>query len=314
MFFKRTPTLDALGEQLVRHAMQRFSGAGLMADHLGLTLLVHSRAAPLAWRGYAWRGDEPFYPCSIVKVFIMAAVEAALSDGSLENSAEIERAMRDMIRWSSNAATNYLIDRYTRTTGDTELPPDAMAQWAAAREGINVWLTSLSVPEFSGINIAQKLMDDDRYGREAAFVKWRSENHHNRLTSNAAASMFARIMDGAMIHPEASARMARRLLRPRDGAFAATPGAQVRGYLAERLPASATVWSKAGWTGWTRDPLASYRRHDVLHVATPEGLRYTLAVFTEGEAVAADETVLPGIGEIVFEALRQACPKGTLES
>lgn len=315
MFFERTPTLDALGETLVRDAVQRFSGAGLAADHFALTLLVHphdgdGRVAPLAWRGYAWRGDVPFYPCSVVKVFIMAAIEAALAEGTLRGSPEIERAMRDMIRWSSNTATNYLIDHYTRTTGDIELAPDAMAQWAADRDGINVWLTSLGLPEFAGINITQKLMDDDRYGREAEFVKWRGENHHNRLTSNAAASMLARILDGAMVNPAAAARMAERLLRPRDAAFAATPGAQVRGYLAERLPENVTVWSKAGWTGWTRDPLASYRRHDALHVATPEGLRYTLAVFTEGEAVSANETVLPGIGEMAFQALSQASPNG----
>lgn len=315
MLFERTPTLDALGDPLVRHAVQRFAGAGLAADRFALTLLVHAqdrtgRHAPLAWRGYASRGDAQFYPCSVVKVFIMAAVEAALAEGALEATPEIERAMRDMIRWSSNTATNYLIDHYTGTTGDTELAPDVMAQWAAARERINIWLMSLGLHEFSGINIAQKLMDDDRYGREAEFVKWRGENHHNSLSANAAASMLARIMDGAMVNAEASARMAQRLLRPRDAAFAATPGAQVSGYLGERLPESVKVWSKAGWTGWTRDPLASYRRHDALHVATPEGLRYTLAVFTEGEAVSADDTVLPGIGEMVFEALSQAYPQG----
>jgi beta-lactamase class A len=315
MLFERNPTLDALGEQLARRALQRFAGAGLAADRLGLTLLVHphghaGRTTPPAWNGYATRGDASFYPCSVVKVFIMAAVEAALAEGTLEPSPEIERAMRDMIRWSSNTATNYLIDHYTRTTGDTELSPDAMEQWAVSRNGINVWLMSLGLPEFSGINIAQKLMDDDRYGREATFVKWHGENHHNRLTPNAAASMLARIVDGTMVSPEASARMAGRLLRPRDAAFAATPGAQVRGYLAERLPEGAAIWSKAGWTGWTRDPLASYRRHDTLHVATPEGLRYTLAVFTEGEAVSADDTVLPGIGEMAYEALVEAYPRG----
>ncbi|WP_052405872.1 serine hydrolase [Paraburkholderia heleia] len=315
MAFERTPTLDNLGEQLVHHAVQRFSGVGLAADRFALTLLVHPHnddgcVVPLAWRGYASRGNAPFYPCSVVKVFIMAAVEAALVEGTLQNSPEIERAMCDMIRWSSNTATNYLIDHYTHTTGDTELPPDTMAQWAAARDRINGWLMSLRLQEFSGINISQKLMDDDRYGREAAFVKWGDENHHNRLTSDAAASMLARIMDGVMVNPEASARMALRLLRPRDATFSATPGAQINGYLAQRLPKSATVWSKAGWTGWTRDPRASYRRHDALHVSMPEGLRYTLAVFTEGETVSANDTVLPGIGEMAFDALSQAYPRG----
>lgn len=315
MFFKTSPVAASVGEHLVRLALQRYESIGLTAEHLSLTLLLHPADAaghivPLAWQGWSYRGDAPFYPCSVVKVFIMAAVEAALAHGAIDDTPELQRSMDDMIRWSSNTATNYLIDVLTGTTGDTELPEHEMNAWAEARNGINAWLATLNLPEFAGINIAQKLMDDDRYGREAVFVKWRGENHHNRLTTHAAASMLARIMDGAMVSADASARMATRLVRPRDAAFAALPGAQVNGYLAQGLPDDASTWSKAGWTGWTRDPLASYRHHDAIHVVMPEGLRYTLVVFTEGEAVSADDTILPALSVAALDLLQQACPRG----
>ena len=175
-----------------------------------------------------------------------------------------------------------------------------MRAWMAARNAVNAYFQSLGLPELEGINVSQKLMDDDRYGREKAFVQL-GGNNHNRLTTHAAASMLARIMESAMVSPERSQIMANFLHRTRDAAFIETPGAQVLGYLGADLPAGAEIWSKAGWTGWTRDPLASYRRHDAIHVALPNGQRFTLAVFTQGREISADLTLLPFIGKRVAE-------------
>ena len=115
--------------------------------------------------------------------------------------------------------------------------------------------------------------------------------------------MLARIMDGSMISPESSQRMADFLHRPRDAAFIQTEAAQVLGYLGEKMPSNATIWSKAGCTGWTRDPLASYRRHDAIHVLSPHGLRFTLVVFTEGKQTSQDLTMLPHIGKQIYDLL-----------
>jgi hypothetical protein len=110
-------------------------------------------------------------------------------------------------------------------------------------------------------------------------------------------------MEAAMISPERSRIMANYLHRTRDASFIETPGAQVLGYLGADLPAGTEIWSKAGWTSWTRDPLASYRRHDLIHVALPSGQRFTLAVFTEGREISADLTFLPFIGRRVANLL-----------
>jgi hypothetical protein len=107
-----------------------------------------------------------------------------------------------------------------------------------------------------------------------------------------------------MISPARSRMMANYLGRSRENSFIATPGAQVLNYLGAELPEGARLWSKAGWTTWTRDPLASYRRHDAIHVALPEGRRFTLVAFTEGQEISADLTSLPFIGKLAAERIR----------
>lgn len=302
MFFQQSERVNAICNEIVRAVLDKFGSRGLEADKFSLTLLVHPTdggtpfeegATPLS--GFSYRGDVQFYPCSVIKVFYLAAIQAAFEAGTISETPELDRAMHDMIKWSSNTATNYIIDVLTGTTGDTDLPPDEMRGWMTARNKINDYFRSLGLPEFEGINVSQKLMDDDRYGREKTFVQV-GGNNHNRLTTDAVASMLARIMEGAMVSRARSKIMVDYLHRRRDAEFIQTPGAQVLNYLGADLPAGAVIWSKAGWTGWTRDPLASYRRHDALHTRLPDGQRFTLAVFTQGQKISTDFALLPFIG------------------
>lgn len=309
MFFQKSSAIDAVGQKVVHEALDRFGAVGLEEDKLALTLLVHPRDKGRMFcdgvslpSGYSYRGDVPFYPCSVIKMFYLVAAQAAIESGRVVETPELDRAMHDMIRWSSNTATNYIIDILTSTTGDTDLTPEQLKPWIIARNSINEYFKALNIPEFNNINASQKLMDDDRYGREKTFVQV-GGNNHNRLTTDAAASLLARIMDGSMISPERSQIMANYLRRPRDAEFVQTPGSQVLGYLGEQIPSQVETWSKAGWTGWTRDTLASYRRHDAIHVALPHGPSFTLVVFTQGQQISENMTVLPFMGKQAYELL-----------
>ncbi|MBZ9974185.1 MULTISPECIES: serine hydrolase [unclassified Mesorhizobium] len=307
MFFQKSKQIEAVGEEIVRTALDGFASRGLAEDKFAFTLLVHLRREEKAYgeggtlpTGYSYNGDALFYPCSVIKVFYLVATQAALDAGKVQATPELERAMHDMIKWSSNNATNYVIDTLTGTTGDTELGEEEMRRWMAARNGINAYFKQLALPEFDGINVCQKLMDDDRYGREKVFVEV-GGNNHNRLTADASASVFSRIMDGAMISPERSRIMADFLYRPRDPGFVKRPLSQVVNYMGANLPEGAKLWSKAGWTGWTGDPRASYRRHDAVHVELADGKRFTCVVFTQGEQISANLTILPAIGKHTAE-------------
>ena len=137
------------------------------------------RPSPGKPRGFSHRGDQPFYPCSVVKLFYLVAAQARLEAGFIAPHEELDRAMRDMILVSSNTATNYVIDVVTGTTGDTLLPAADFAHWAEKRGWVNRYFRSFGWPELAPINLCQKLMDDQRYGRERQFVGVKTFKHES---------------------------------------------------------------------------------------------------------------------------------------
>ena len=60
--------------------------------------------------GASWRGDQPRYPASVVKLLYLVAAEAWLQRQLIEDGAELRRALADMIRDSSNDATGLVVD------------------------------------------------------------------------------------------------------------------------------------------------------------------------------------------------------------
>lgn len=289
------PSVENIGADLVAWTAERFASHGVTRDDFAITLHLHAGETGPVSASFSYRGNVPFYPCSVVKMFYMVALQQAYEDGRLTETPELARAMHDMIKWSSNMATNYIIDHLSGTTGDLELEPADMERWVQARENVNRYFRSLGVKELAGINVSQKLMDDQRYGRENIYVR-RGGNNHNRLNSDAAAAILARIMSGDMISAERSRIMRDTLHRPNTKEFRDTPHAQLLAFLGEGMPEGARIWSKAGWTGWTGDELASYRRHDALHAVLPGGEAFTLVVFSQGKWPSDSQTMLPEIG------------------
>jgi beta-lactamase class A len=292
---KNTTPAERTGTALVAWIKERFAPQGVGPDDFAVTLHLHDGDEGPVAQSFAHRGDVAFYPCSVIKMFYMVALQQAYEDGRLTETAELARALHDMIKWSSNMATNYIIDHLSGTTGDTELAAAEMERWITARENVNRYFHSLGLPELTGINVSQKLMDDERYGREKIYVQ-HGGNNHNRLSSNAAAALLARIMSGKMISRQRSQIMRDVLHRPNTKEFRDTPHAQLLAFLGEGMPKGARLWSKAGWTGWTGDKHASYRRHDALHAVLPGGEVFTLVVFTQGKWPSDSVTMLPEIG------------------
>ena len=308
MWFTTDPSLDAAGGALIEDLLGRFGALGLKRDAFAVTLLVHR--APLDGRStgappvrFSHRGGQSFYPCSVVKVFYLVAAQQRLADGVIDPHEELTRAMRDMILYSSNAATNYVIDLVTETTGDTLLEPQAAGEWAWRRNWVNRYFAGYGWPEFEPINICQKLMDDVRYGRENVFVDGGA--NHNRLTTDATARLFYGVMNGEVVSPERSRVVREHLWRPLDPEFVRSePRGQVIGYFGAGLPPNSKLWSKAGSTTWTGDLTASYRRHDAAHVELPCGRQFTLAAFTQGEEISANLEVLPAVAAAVCQVVQ----------
>jgi beta-lactamase class A len=309
--FRADRRATQIGRMLVERAVDGFRQHGVSENSIALTLLLHE--APLRGEpeltpppGFSHQGNRPFYPCSVVKLFYLVAAQARLEEGYLQEHGELDRAMLDMIRVSSNTGTNYVIDLVTGTTGDTLLAPDEMAVWREKRNWVNRYFASFGWPEFGPINVCQKLMDDERYGREKMFVGLDGHNH-NALTTEAAARLLQAVMTGSVLTAERCRLITGHMQRSLDPEVVAnTPAYQVMNYFGQGLPEGSKLWSKAGWTGWTGDLTASYRRHDAAYVELPTGQSFTLVAFSEGKDINPVGEFLPSIAANAAELIAAA--------
>lgn len=299
MFFSSSPDWDRAGAAAVAELPRRFAADGLEAGNFALVALRETGAAV---DGFAFRGDWRCYPCSLVKSFHLAHAIHALETGQVTPHPEFDRAMRDMILWSSNTGTNYVIDLLTGTTGDTLLEGAALEAWVSAREGLNRWFHELGWQEFAPCNLTQKLMDDQRYGREAQFAALHG-GYLNALTPLATARLLAALFTNALpLSPEGYVRAQGALYRDRASPEAALPHFQVSEYLGGQLPDDARIWSKAGHNLWTGDPKASWFKHDMIRIAAPGLMPMSFVLMTQGKRIA-DEVpdAFPRIGRFLFD-------------
>lgn len=299
MFFSQTPVWQSFGDRLVSTLTRRFAEQGLTRDSLGLVLVTPGTDGP---EGFAHRGDWRCYPCSLVKSFHLIHALAALEEGRVVPHGDLDRALRDMVRWSSNTATNYAIDLITGTTGDTLLQGAEYLDWVAKRERLNRFYWALGWPEWEGCTISQKLMDDTRYGREAQYAGVDGANL-NALTPLAAARLLWELFQGALpLSAPSKARAQAILRRDATGEDAANPHYQLAEYLGGDLPVGAELWSKAGHNLWTGDARTSWFKHDMLRLLVPGRRPLIVAVMTQGQALAETHPqAFPAMGRLIWE-------------
>jgi beta-lactamase class A len=300
-FFDTTEAMDRTGQEAVTMLLERFGDGVLNAENFGFVVLRENGPGERP-SGFSYRGDWRCYPCSVVKVFHLIHALFLLQEGRIKPHPELDRAMRDMILWSSNMATNYVIDIITDTTGDTLLEGDALSDWTERRDGLNHFFQKLDWPEFRTSNITQKLMDDMRYGREAQYAGPGGANM-NALTPMSAARVFAELFVGeSILIPAARKRAQDILLRDRSSADAKNPLFQVNNFLGAGIPPDCPIWSKAGRLGWTGDASVAYHKHDLLRTI-PEGqFPLIISIMTNGKAVCEDQPeVFSEIGRLLFE-------------
>ncbi|MEX0588836.1 MAG: serine hydrolase [Cyanobium sp.] len=305
-FYSPDPVMGQILTDLVR-ALELDGRPGL-AQQLSITWVRYEqsligRATDLSaeqfWalpvQGASWAGERLRYPASVVKLVYLAAVEAWRQADLLVETAELRRAVADMIRDSSNDATGLVLDLLTGTTSGPALPPRRMAQWGEQRQLVNHWLGELGWPELVGCNACQKTWGDGPYGREKEFYGANLENR-NRLSTDALARLLQAVTASMLVSPPACARMRSVLARSLDPVQrAADPENQVDGFIGEGLPAGSRLWSKAGWM--------SQARHDAAYVELPDkdhplkSSHFLLVIFSEGEACAQDSHLLPEIAK-----------------
>lgn len=307
MFFTRDEKLNRLAEPILEAVWAEFPS--LARNQIALTWLVYLPPAPINtggalspeafWSypvpGFSYRGVERIYPASVVKLFYLVAVYEWLAQGMISSSAELDRAVRDMIVDSSNDATSLVVDVLTGTTSGPELPPGPFETWKYQRNIVNRYLQSLQWPELQTVNVNQKTWCDGAYGRERAFVG-ETLGNRNMLTTDASARLLHSIVGGVAVSATASQSMMQLMHRSLDPAvLEADPENQVTEFLGGGLPREAKLWSKAG--------LTSQVRHDAAYIELPGKPPYLLVVFTEGKPQSQNKTLLPFISQQFVQAM-----------
>ena len=283
-----SPRLQKIVDDAAHAALERFKEKGLTDKNLAVTLVdltdpVHAEQA-------SFRGAEPIYPASVVKLFYLAAAHRWMEDGRLKETEDVDRALKDMIVESLNDPAHFILDALTGVSNGEELPPDKLKKWAERRNAVNRYFASLG---YRRINVNQKPWCEGPYGRERQFYGPKFTNR-NMLTTDATARLLAEIATGRAVTPSRSARMLELLKRDFSGK-ADNPDDQAHNFTGLALGAGARLWSKAGWTDTAR--------HDAAYIELADGHRIILVTFTTG--VAKERDIIPSIARAVIKAVTE---------
>jgi hypothetical protein len=284
------PTTDTALQQLVDEAarltLEKFKDKNLQESNLAITLIDLSD--PMQPRQASFRGKEPIYPASVVKLFYLTMAHRLMEDGKLKETDELRRAMKDMIVDSSNDATSFVLDNITGTTSGPELTGAELKKWSEKRNAVNRYFASLG---YTGINTNQKTYCEGPYGREQLFRGPKGENR-NKLTTDATARLLAEIVTSRAVTPARSQAMMELLKRDYSGKSAGEDD-QAHGFTASALSPGARLWSKAGWTSTTR--------HDAAYIELPTGARFVLVTFTTDHAT--EREIIPTVARVVLDKM-----------
>jgi beta-lactamase class A len=299
--------LNDLFNKVVNETFFEFADKNLQPNDLAMTLIdltdleQQNENAGKATKNKAdfkmvdYRGSEPIYPASIIKLFYLVATHQWLEDGKIVETEELKRAYKDMIVDSSNDATNYVIDVITDTTSGPELSEEEMIVWTKKRNIVNDYFKKQG---YENINVNQKVWGDGSYGRERIFVGKQFELR-NKLTTNATAKLLADIATQQSINSERSKAMLE--LMARDFSKASDDiDNQATGFMGSCLPKNAKLWSKAGWM--------STARHDAAYIELADGIRFVLVVFISHHA--KEYWMLPTIAAKIIRALEGTYASG----
>jgi beta-lactamase class A len=282
-------SLQALLDSSVQKTLEAFAAKKLGANELAVTLIDLRDAKNPALASY--RGNEQIYPASVIKLFYLVAAHRWLEDGKLQDTEELRRALHDMIVYSYNEATHYVIDLLTDTTSGPELPQAAIETWFDKRNAVNRYFAGRG---YNNINANKKPWCEGPYGRETQAIKLFTPKR-NMLTTDATARLMLEIFTGQAVSANRCEQM-KKLMERNPFKKPADTGEPDQGYdfNGPAIPAGSKVWSKAGWTSETR--------HDAACIELANGARFILVTFTVNHA--GEREIIPSISRTIIAGMK----------
>ena len=285
-----TGTASPLGDiinRAVADTRAEFTSPALKPEQMAVTVVDLRGPAPVR---ADYRGEERFYPASVIKLFYLAAAHRWLEDGRLADTPELRRGLHDMIVDSSNDATNFIVDSLTGTTGGPELPAAGLAAWSEKRGAVTRYFEALG---YRNVNAKRKTWGDGPFGREMQDMTAHPPAR-NFLSTNDTARLLEDIVAGRCVTTKRSTEML--TLMARDPFTPTTDlDDQSTGFSGPALPPGAKLWSKAGWVSWAR--------HDAALIELPGGGRVIIVTFTDGREHANNRAIIPAVVRKILAAL-----------
>ena len=225
-------------------------------------------------------GDRPIYPASVVKFVYLMAAYRWQEQGRLRIEGDLDRELSEMIRQSSNQATQKVFARLTDTAPGPELPPEAYRDYCERRQVVKRWLATLGVTDLHCVNPTYD-GGGDLFGRDAQFLRdasvvgglgrGRGEvPNRQAMTANGTVRLLALLATDRALTAEDSATVRRRMRRD--------PVEQP--HLAHRIAGGAKriagleIYAKSGTWGPIYADAGIVRQLDT-------GRQFAIAVFTE---------------------------------
>lgn len=281
--------LQRLVDRTAREAQAQFTSPALKPAQLAFTVIDLRQPDRPQRAGY--RGDERFYPASVIKLFFAAYAHRLMEDGKLTDSPELRRGLRDMIVESYNEATSYIVDAITGTTSGPELPPAELAAWSEQRGVVTRYFKSLG---YVNVNAQRKPWGEGPYGRE----KIDMEAHppaRNFLSTNDTARLLQEIAEGRCVSPARSAQILALMERDPAKAPAGDEDFEGVGFSGPGLSPGMKLWSKAGWVSWAR--------HDAALIELPGGGRVIIVTFTDGVEHSKNRAIIAAVVRRILAGL-----------
>lgn len=281
--------LQRLVDRTAREAQAQFTSPTLKPTQLAFTVIDLRQPDRPQRAGY--RGDERFYPASVIKLFFAAYAHRLMEDGKLTDSPELRRGLRDMIVESYNEATSYIVDAITGTTSGPELPPAELAAWSEQRGVVTRYFKSLG---YVNVNAQRKPWGEGPYGRE----KIDMEAHppaRNFLSTNDTARLLQEIAEGRCVSPARSAQILALMERDPAKAPAGDEDFEGVGFSGPGLSPGMKLWSKAGWVSWAR--------HDAALIELPGGGRVIIVTFTDGVEHSKNRAIIAAVVRRILAGL-----------
>ncbi len=280
----KNPELELAAKNAAEQTLKDFPK--LTADNLAISIVDVTKPTTID-RG-DWHGDAPFYPASVVKLYIMAEV----FHQKLQSDPEVARALGEMIRLSDNDATAFLLDLISDTCPGPNLEGRALAKFIEKRRVVNRWFASMGYD----ISAMAKPWSFGPFGREKQLMGGDARPNRNRSSANSFAALLLWIARKRALSGADSDAMLALIERPLNPPRADEN--QVKEFIGESLPAGSREWSKAGWT--------SEVRHDAAYVELPGGRKLILVIMTRG--TADDVKLVPAIAKSVLGQLATVAP------